>query len=182
MGSRFVYFAGDRLSSAELSAACLDGHLVGLGDAYVPADIVETKALRAASLDELLAETLAATHQSAAWVLGVIDEPPPRHFVQRAVAHRIHHVVDRRLVYRDPRIDPDDVIIVGGVRVSSPPRTLADLARTSAPDSRLLAARWARDDPAVADAALAWFDRHRSLPHKREASRLLRAAQDDVTR
>jgi hypothetical protein len=50
VGSPFLYFADDRLSSAELTAACLDGHLVSLGDAYMPADAVETRALGAGSL------------------------------------------------------------------------------------------------------------------------------------
>ena len=42
MASPFLYFADDRLSRAELSAACLDGDLVELGEAYIPADAVET--------------------------------------------------------------------------------------------------------------------------------------------
>ena len=42
----------DRLSPAELSAACLDGDLVELGEAYIPADAVETRGLRAGSLRE----------------------------------------------------------------------------------------------------------------------------------
>ena len=104
MTSPFLYFPGDRLSPAELSAARLDGDVVELGDAYIPADAVETQALRAGSLHALLGDTLAATHLSAAWILGAIDEPPSRHTVQRAVAHRLHHVMGRRILYRDPSI------------------------------------------------------------------------------
>src|SRR3546814_4417455 len=54
MASPFLYFAGSRLSQAELSAACLDGDLVPLGDGFVPADLIETTALRAASLRPVL--------------------------------------------------------------------------------------------------------------------------------
>ena len=43
MASPFLYFADDRLSLAELSAAWLDGDLVELGEAYIPADAVETQ-------------------------------------------------------------------------------------------------------------------------------------------
>ena len=50
MSSPFLYFADERLSPAELSAARLDGHLVELGEAYIPADAVETRGLRAGSL------------------------------------------------------------------------------------------------------------------------------------
>ena len=41
----------------------------------------------------LLGETLAATHLSAAWIHGALDEPPARHTVQRAVPRRLHHVI-----------------------------------------------------------------------------------------
>ena len=70
MASPFLYFADDRLSQAELTAACLDGDLVELGEAYIPADAVETTGLRAGSLSEVLGESLAATHLTAAWIHG----------------------------------------------------------------------------------------------------------------
>lgn len=129
MHRRYLYFAHDRLSPAELSAARLDGHLVELGEGYIPADAVETPGLRAASLATILGDLLAATHVSAAWVHGALTVAPPRHTVQRAVAHRIRHVVDRRLVYRDARVEPRDLVRVGGVLVTRTARTLADLVR-----------------------------------------------------
>ncbi|MFT4220376.1 MAG: hypothetical protein QM611_07675 [Microbacterium sp.] len=125
----YVYFAHAGLSPAELSAARLDGHLVELGEGYIPADAVETPALRAASLTPILGDLLAATHSSAAWVHGALDAPPRRHTVQRAVDHRIGHVVGRGVVYRDGRLPEHDIVRIGGMAVSSPSRTLADLAR-----------------------------------------------------
>src|SRR5688572_32502849 len=101
MASPFLYFADDRLSLAELTAARLDGDVVELGDAYIPADAVETRGLRAGSLTALLGDTLAATHLSAAWVHGALPDPPARHTVQRAVARRRHRLPGRHLVYRD---------------------------------------------------------------------------------
>ena len=92
MGSPFLYFTDDRLSGAELTAACLDGDLVALGDAYIPADAVETAALRAGSLTPILGDTLAATHLTAAWIHGGLPLPPARHTVQRAVPRRLHLV------------------------------------------------------------------------------------------
>ena len=76
MASPFLYFADDRLSRAELTAACLDGDLVELGDAYIPADAVETSALRAGSLLPVLGENLAATHLTAAWIQGALPQQP----------------------------------------------------------------------------------------------------------
>ncbi|MFS0733069.1 hypothetical protein ABC304_13880 [Microbacterium sp. 1P10UB] len=173
MTSPFLYFAGARLSGPELCAARLDGHVVELGEGWIPADAVETTALRAASLQGLLGDTLAATHLSAAWVHGALAEPPARHTVQRAVARRIHQVIDRRLIYRDLRVSPDDVMLLGGVKVTDPVRTLADCARTP-DDAHTIAARLMADaDPGLVGRATAWLEAHGPLPRKRSALALL---------
>ncbi|TDN92933.1 type IV toxin-antitoxin system AbiEi family antitoxin [Microbacterium sp. BK668] len=187
MTTPFLYFPGDRLSPAELSAARLDGDVVELGEAYIPADAVETRALRAGSLRGILGETLAATHLSAAWVHGALPEPPARHTVQRAVPWRIHQVIDRRAIYRDPEVATDDLWRIGGVLVTSPQRTLADLARVP-DDDYAEAARLVSDAfPGLALEAVAWFEQRRPVPHKRTAVAFLqglsaRSAQEDVTR
>ena len=191
MPSPFLYFADERLSPAELSAARLGGHLVELGEAYIPADAVETPALRAGSLSGLLGDTLAATHLSAAWVHGALHEPPARHTVQRAVARRLHQVIGRRLHYRDLSVDPADLERIGGVLVTAPDRTLADLCRVRE-DGYAAAARMMVDAaPDLAARAVAWLESHGALPHKRSALKVLRElaedasadqGQDDVTR
>lgn len=173
MTSPFLYFAGTRLSGAELCAARLDGHVVELGEGWIPADAVETAALRAASLEGLLGATLAATHLSAAWVHGALPEPPARHTVQRAVAYRVHQVIDRRRIYRDLRVHPDDLMLLGGVQVTDPVRTLADCARTP-DDAHTIAARLLADaDPGLVGRAAEWLDAHGPLPRKRSALALL---------
>ena len=187
MTSPFLYFPGDRLSTAELSAARLDGDVVELGDAYIPADAVETQALRAGSLHGILGDTLAATHLSAAWILGAIDEPPARHTVQRAVPHRLHHVMGRRIVYRDPSIPDDDLWRIGGVLVTSPRRTLADLARVPEEGFADAARRLSDATPGLAFQAMTWFAERKPVPNKRAALALLtelaaRVPQEDVTR
>ncbi|KAA9110546.1 hypothetical protein [Microbacterium rhizomatis] len=188
MPSPYLYFADDRLSIAELSAARLDGHLVELGEGYIPADAVETSALRAASLTELLGHTLAATHLSAAWVHGALPDPPARHCVQRCVPQRLHHVFGRRIVYRELRVLDEDLHRIGGVLVTSPARTLADLARV--PDAQHLraATSLAAATAGLAATAWEWLHAQGSLPRKRPAMSLLRqldaacALQEDVTR
>ncbi len=187
MHSPFLFFADERLSPAELSAARLDGHLVELGDAYIPADAVETTALRAGSLRGLLGDSLAATHLTAAWIHGALPDPPARHTVQRAVDRRLHHVMGNRIRYRDPVVTSDDLVLIGGVHVTTSVRTLADLARV-ADDDHSRAARLLADlEPGLADEASAWLDARRGLPHKRAAIAFLRGLsarprQDDVTR
>ena len=174
MASPFLYFVDDRLALAELSAACLDGDLVELGDAYIPADAVETRALRAASLSGILRETLAATHLTAAWIHGSLPAPPARHTVQRAVERRLHRVPDRRVVYRDQAVDPTDLVRIGGVLVTTGMRTLADLVRIDDPAHRRAAHLLAESDPSVVEHAIAWFDAHPNLPHRRVGIELLR--------
>ena len=171
MASPFLYFADDRLSTAELSAACLDGDLVELGDAYIPADAVETQALRAGSLARILGDTLAATHLSAAWIHGALPEPPARHTVQRAVPRRLHRrpasaaglsrsrrrrrgsAADRRRARDEPRT-----------------RTLADLARvgeSSTRGRRACSPRRIRMPPRARSRG----SRRGVLPHKRAGAR-----------
>ena len=173
MASPFLYFVDDRLSLAELSAARLDGDVVELGDAYIPADAVETRALRAGSLTGLLGDTLAATHLTSAWVHGALPYPPALHTVQRAVPRRLHRVPVRHLVYRDLAVAPEDLETVGGVQVTTPTRTLADLCRIGDDDHTRAARLLADRRPELIDAAAASLHRG-ALPHKRAALTLLR--------
>ncbi|MCB1298291.1 MAG: hypothetical protein KDB08_04845 [Microthrixaceae bacterium] len=192
--SRFMYFAGERLSIAELSAASLDGHLVGLGEGFMPADAIETIAMRAASLRPLLHETTAATLLSAAWIWGALDHPPTRHSAHRAVAHRLHHVHSRRMVLHDVYLPEEGRMLVGGVWVSTPLHTLIALVRAAAQapapapakppaprtgaaahaDPRITAARalvgLRLADPAE---AVAWLAARPRMPGKRAARTLL---------
>jgi hypothetical protein len=185
MRSLFLYFADDRLSQAELSAARLDGDVVELGDAYIPADAVETSALRAGSLAQLLGDALAATHLSAAWIHGATHFPPARHTVQRAVPRRLRTEPEHQVVYRDLQVPADDLLLLGGVRVTSPARTLVDLARTPDHEHEAAARRLAASCPGALQAALDRLERG-ALPHKRRALGFLReladAGQFDVTR
>jgi hypothetical protein len=173
MASPFLYHVGDRLSLAELTAARLDGDVVELGEAYIPADAVETRALRAGSLAALLGDSLAATHLTAAWIHGALPDPPARHTVQRAVAKRLHRAPSRALVYRDLAVDHDDLELIGGVRVTTRLRTVVDLARIG-DDAHARAARLLADDDAgIVAAAIARLEAG-VLPHKRKAVSLLR--------
>jgi len=180
--SPFLYFAGDLLSETELIAASLDGHLVRLGEGFVPADTVETAALRAASIGPFLGDDAAATHASAAWILGACDEPPVRHSIQRCVAHRTRQRLDHRYRYRDPRVEDADLLRLGGLAVTTPTRTAADLAREEDEDAGVLLCGLARAHPGVLALAADWFLARGKMPGKRPALRLLARCQEEVTR
>ncbi|MDF2492003.1 MAG: hypothetical protein K0Q58_581 [Microbacterium sp.] len=173
MTSVFLYFPGERLSPAELSAACLDGHLVGLGEGYVPADTVETSALRAASLRAVAGPQLAAILESAAWVHGALDEPPARHRLQRTSARRLHEPIGRRFVYRDPQLPAADIVRIGDVAVTSVPRTVADLARSGTDADRRVLRAFARLDRRTLEDGCGWLRAAVRIPHKRPALALL---------
>lgn len=184
----FLYYAGDRLSTAELTAARLDGDVVEIGEAFMPADAVETRELRAGALRGLVGAGVAVTRVSAAWVHGAVPDPPARHCVQRRTARRITAVVDARLDYRDVRLPPSDVMVISGVAVTIPVRTLVDLVRElvaheeadpSAVDALCL---W---QPELVPAAVAWLERSGPVHFKRPALAFLRARardQEEVTR
>ena len=184
MTSAHLYFPGQLLSEAELTAACLDGHLVALGEAFVAADAVETAALRGGSLRPLLRDALAATGLSAAWVHGALHAPPSRHRVQRVTARRLHHVIDRRLDYHDRRVPAGDLVLIGGVWVTTPTRTLADLARQPGPVSEEAARMLLGSGLADVGAGIAWLQAAGPLQNKRVALALLRGwvDQPEVTR
>ncbi|MEN2740958.1 hypothetical protein ABCS02_24505 [Microbacterium sp. X-17] len=158
-----LLYAGDRLTLAELCAARLDGDVVELGEAFLPADAVESAALRAQSLAPLLTPAVAITHASAAWVHGAIPEAPARHTLQRAVPWRPHHLWDRRFVYRDALLPADDVRELGGIAIASRERTVVDLLRRGAPGDQDAARSLAGLHPEVLPAALRWTERN--LPH-----------------
>ncbi|QOC25583.1 SAM-dependent methyltransferase [Microbacterium hominis] len=186
----FLYFPGDRLSRTELSAARLDGHVVEVGEAYMPADAVETRELRAGSARPWLSAALALTHESAAWVHGALAEPPVRQRVQRVTARRIPSVLDVRLVYRDVALRPEDVEVISGAAVTTPEKTLGDLVRdlcggidTQGAVDALVAWR-----PGLARSTADAVAEGPPLHHKRAAIVYLRAraqevrAQEEVTR
>jgi hypothetical protein len=173
MTSVFLYFPGAQLSTAELSAACLDGHLVELGEGYVPADTVETASLRAASLFSVAGTDLAAILESAAWIHGALDDPPARHRLQRVSARRLHEPIGRRFVYRDPQLPASDLLRVGDVAVTTPARTVADLARSGTESARHALRGFADRDPDVLDDGCGWLWGAVRVPHKRAALSLL---------
>lgn len=176
MVSPFLFFANERLSMAELTAACLDGCLVALGEGYVPADAVETPWMRARSLAPLLGTRWAAVRTSAAWVHGQLPLEPTCHHAQRVGPARRGIRPTARAHFHDVRLAVSDVVAIAGVHVSTPERTLADLARSAEAADVEIATAWAREEPGTAGAALAWLDAHPRFPFGRRAGIILRAA------
>ncbi|MFN3950431.1 hypothetical protein [Microbacterium sp.] len=173
MVSPFLFFPDERLSLAELTAACLDGWLVPLGEGFMPADAAETTWMRARSLAPLLDDRWGAVRRSAAWVHGGVAEEPSRHHLQRIRESRVRSRHDPRAVFHDVRLPSADLQRIGGTAVSTPARTLVDLARSDDPDDTAAARAWADHDPVVAAHAEQWLHRHPRFPHARRAAHVL---------
>lgn len=180
----FLYFAGDRLSAAELTAARLDGDLVEVGDAFMPADAVETREMRAGSFRGVAGPQRAVTHASAAWVHGAIPEPPGVHRLQRASPRRAAFPVDARIRFRDVALPPADIVVISGIPITTEVRTLVDLVRdlVSGCGSAELVEAMLAWRPPLLEAGLAWLEGSGPVHHKRAAHAHLRARQDEVTR
>ena len=173
MVSPFLYFPGERLSLTELTAACLDGLLTPIGEGFMPADAVETAWMRARSLAPLLGERWAAVRASAAWVHGGLSLEPARHHVQRASAERLRPVRSAVVISHDVRVPPADVVTIAGVQVTSPARTLVDLARSADADDLAAASSWGAANPELVASARAWISRHPRFPYGRRADEVL---------
>lgn len=172
MTSAFLYRPGETLSLCELQSARLDGDVIEVGDAYMPADAIETAELRAGSLSRSVGTRCALTHESAAWVLGALDDPPTRHSAQRCVPRRVPPMIDRRFQYRDQLLPAADVILVGATAVTTPVRTLVDLLRDrwcQTPTQQHAAVALARWHPDLVAAADTWLRAAGPVPFKRAA-------------
>ncbi|WP_176697206.1 type IV toxin-antitoxin system AbiEi family antitoxin [Microbacterium sp. 3J1] len=168
MHPAFLYLPGARLELPELRAALLDGHLVAVGEAFIPADLVEGPGTRASSIATLIPQDTAASGPTAAWIHGAGDAPPALHHVRRVVDRRIRPVLDRRVTLHDVYVPESELVRLGGVAVLTPRRTMVDLALGLHRDESLM--RWiaALTDvsPTLADEAIQSLDDLGRVPGK----------------
>lgn len=169
MHPAFLYVPGEQLSQPELSAARIDGHVIEVGDAYVPADLIEGADVRASSIAPLVRQGTAASGPTAAWIHGAGDTAPSVHHVRRCVDRRLRPVTSSRLVFHDTLLPASDVSVIGGIAVSLPVRTMVDLATTLHRDPRVLTwmSRLATACPEVPEEAHAALSGMRRVPGSR---------------
>lgn len=117
MHPALFYRPGDRLTAVELRAARLDGHVIEVGEGYMPMDTVEGADARATSIEGLVPVDTAACGPTAAWIHGAGDSPPLLHHVRRTSATRLRSATASRVVYHEGRAAPESVRIIAGVKV-----------------------------------------------------------------
>lgn len=122
------------LPVAELCAAVHDGDLMRLDDAFICVDEPDRAELRADALMLELPPVPAARHLiaagwSAAWVYGALDSPPWQHEVCVRADERASLWLPPRFRQRELRLTDADETRVAALRVTTPARTLRDVAR-----------------------------------------------------
>ena len=121
------------LPVAELSSARLDGEVFGLGDFWCPVDEIDDEARRAQAAALLVPRRAIAERLTAAWIYGLAPEPGRHQFCVH-IAARTHLEPSPRFRVREVTCTAEDTTLIGGRRVTTPFRTLVDLARWSDAD------------------------------------------------
>jgi hypothetical protein len=116
------------LPLAELCSARLDGEIFALGDSWWAVDNPDSAAFRARTLRPLVTEGAIAERFSAAWIYGLSAEPPQHQFCTDADA-RLHLQPQAGLRLRSVACSAEHTVLLGGLLVTTPLRTVADLTR-----------------------------------------------------
>jgi hypothetical protein len=161
------------LPLAELSALHLDGELVAVDDAFAPLDQPPSPTQRAASLALLCEQRLIAERRTAAWIWGASLDAPPRHDLCVSIGARAGASHSGRLHVREVVIAPEEMVALGGVHVTTPMRTVMDLARASDAFDPGLVTTLLEVSQLSLDECIAELRSRRNLPQKRLALKRL---------
>jgi hypothetical protein len=117
------------LPMAELGAARLDGEVYALADGWCSLDQADAAATRAVAAGLLVPVRAIAERMTAAWIYGVAPLPSPHQFCVDQGA-RAHIPPSAQLQLREVTCPPEDMVELAGRRVTTPLRTICDIART----------------------------------------------------
>lgn len=117
------------IPAPELHAARLDGDVYAIDGCFSPIDEIEQPRHRAAALHTGQAPKLIAEQLSAAWVWGALDVPPSHSYFCVAIGARVSHSPARWMTLREVVISEKEVVMLEGLAVTSPTRTVVDLLR-----------------------------------------------------
>lgn len=165
--------ADDDLSAAELQAARLDGEVYGLAGAYCLIDELEAPRHRARAVLGSRSTRLIAELGTAAWIWGAGGQPSRWEFAVTPDA-RAHVPPGHRIVVREIVYDPGDVASLDGCRVTSPLRTVLDLARGDEPFDPVPVARLAAAAGLRLDDCLESLEKRAGIPLKQRVRERLR--------
>jgi len=163
------------LSSVELQAVRLDGEVYDLAGSYCLIGELEGPAHRARAVLGPRSPRLIAELRTAAWIWGCGPHPGRLEFAvtpdARARLAPTEHITVRELVYA-----PGDVVRLDDVRVTTPLRTILDLARFDPAADPELLRRLAVHAALGLDDCLTALANRPGIPAKRRALDRIRAA------
>lgn len=167
------------LPEAELCAAVLDGELFAFRGCYCPIDEIAGARHRAMTIATLLPPRVIAERRTAAWVLGLGQEPPSPIEACMDIAERARTAPVSGLTIREVIIDEEEWLTIGGLRLTTPLRTAVDLARID--DDFAMAGQDLVRGLAVLggfgfDDCVAAINARRNLPNKHLAMERLKAS------
>jgi len=156
------------LPEAELHAAKLDGELYRIDQCFSPVDEIESRERRAHALALTIPARLIVEQRSAAWIYGAAGLPHQHQFCVDINA-RVRTATLFGLTVREVVIAADDLATIAGLSVTTPVRTVVDLARISPVfgdhEQRMVGALMQIGELGL-DACRSVLDRRRNLPHK----------------
>lgn len=163
------------LSPAELQAARLDGEVYELAGAYCLVGEVEAPRHRARAVLAARSPRLIAELGTAAWIWGAAAQPVRLEFSVTPEARARFapgvHIAVREIVY-----DDGDLATLDGHRVTTPLRTIIDLARLSEAFEPETVRRLAQIGRLVLDDCVTSLGRRSGIPAKKRAlDNLMRA-------
>ena len=176
-----------RLTDTELRAAALDGELLPLGPSYLPLDApLDPRARLMAIAPALADERVIVAGRCAAWVWGWTESSCPTLCCCVSSRHRIPSTARRALAAREVVIELDEIARIDGVAITTPLRTLVDLARLDEQnDLPLVLAAALQDDSVTRGLSAERIDealrRRPAAAHTRRARARVRRALTDVT-
>lgn len=165
-------------SPAELSAACLDGDLFALDGGYACVAEPETRELRALALSGIVPRGAIAELQTALWVYGCIPRAPSPHRLCVNAREAIRAAPRAHVQFREVCLFDDEVQQISGISVTTPLRTLLDVARmgeTCSPVTRHQLAELIRSCQLTLADVEQRFEIMPHLPHKKRALARLRS-------
>lgn len=166
-----VLFHSD-LPEAELHAAKLDGELYPVDRCFSPIDEIDGLWNRARALSLTVPARLIAEQRTAAWIYGALNRPPRQHQFCADISARVRPPALVAITVREVVIDASDLAEFAGLLVTTPLRTVVDLARASVNfknDDLRAVSDLMRIGRFGVEECRAVLDRRRNLPHKRLA-------------
>lgn len=168
----------DELPDAEQQAMRLDGECYRLGEVHLPIGVVPDSSARCIAALGAHSPRLIAALGTAAWIWGAADGPPARGEFLVDLEARWRPPFSSRLRIIESVVHPSDVTRFGHAAVTTPLRTVLDLARFTEAFGEAetdAARRLARIAGFGVAEALAAMERTRNLAGKHRAAQRLRA-------